>query len=280
MPTEITAYLEHRSKYLLPRTQTEYRADLEAFEAWLKNRDKELTDAGKMDISEYIDVVRVGKRATKRKLSVIRQFYSYLWESELIPENPTARLRKNIRIPKREPKTLTEYRMKQLLDFVSGDVLKSTIVMTFYYTGIRLDELVNLTIDQLDFDKGIVTVIGKGNKERSVPMATTLDNQLRIYLDQRTPEYPLEPHVFIYPYTARWITRSEVEYIFTQLSEKIGFHVRPHLLRHTFATDALNKGMTLTEVQEILGHEQVSTTSIYVHLSPRTKESYEKAFNT
>ncbi len=271
----IEDYLESRQKYLAPRTRIEYKSDLKWFETWLKKqRQKTLLTANKSDISDYIDVVRVGKRATRRKFSVIRMFYLYLWNKDMIPSNPAEKITKEIKLSKRNPRFLSDSLMESVFSYCSNDLLLNSVVRTFYYTGIRLDELVNLTKSNIDFEKRQLTVIGKGDKQRTIPFSISLKEQLNEYLSSRGSN---SHRLFVYR-DGSDITSSQVEYMFTMMKKHIGFHIRPHLLRHTFASNALARGMTLAEVQYMLGHEQVSTTSIYVHVTSETKEAYDRAF--
>ncbi len=273
----ISKYIEARQKYLLPRTRVEYVSDLAAFESWVRERGKTLIDVSKTDISNYIDRVPVGGKTTRRKFSSIRMFYMYLWENEIIQSNPAERLTKRIKIPQRHPKILTPEKLGELFRACEGDILSSTIVKTFYYTGIRLDELVKLNLGSVNYAGRELTVIGKGDKERVVQFSESLLRQLISYFAWRESNSDKdETALFVYHGTR--ITYSQVEYIFTRLAKVLKFHVRPHLLRHTFASHALARGMTLPEVKEALGHSQVSTTSIYIHIVERTKNSYDKAF--
>lgn len=278
----ITEYLEMRQKELSPRSLVEYGRDLRDLDFWLTERNLGIVNANRLILREYIAKVPVGRRLAKRKLSAIRTFYSYLKDKGLISDNPAFTLK--VSVGKRIPKPLKQYELDTVLDacnytFKTIDpILPKTIVKTFYYTGIRLDELTKMSIYDIDFDSKRITVIGKGDKERPVLFSSSLSTQFKDYSIWRdTKKKKGEWAWFIYNRGLR-ITRSQVGYIFTRLSKKTGIHVHPHLLRHTFASHALDKGMNLVQIQELLGHEDISTTGMYVHIIGELGESYDKAF--
>jgi len=283
-----------------PHTCRGYLTDLEKFEEFLKNSEMCLSPAGKIEI-EKIDRLAIRKylsflhRKNKkssiaRKLSTLRSFFKYLVREQLISSNP-AKIVSTPKVEKPLPTTLTvdevfrlvespEKHSKKLLSDTKGNRISRdrAILELLYSSGLRVGELVGLNLNHLDLDLGIVKVMGKGRKERIVPMGEKAVDALKAYLDERgviSEEAPF----FINPKGERLTARSVGRLIkkYTR-SSGIFRKVSPHSLRHTFATHLLDAGADIREIQEMLGHASLSTTQRYIHLSMgKLMEVYDKA---
>ena len=282
-----------------PHTCRCYRRDLEAFEDFLKNSGIHLTPGGDVKI-EKVDRIAIRKylsflhRKNKkssiaRKISTLRSFFKYLVREQLIPSNPA----KTVSTPKVEktlPTTLTvdeAFRLMESPQSISGKSSNGSkerglrdraILELLYSSGLRVSELVGLNSNQLDLDLGIVRVMGKGRKERIVPVGVKAIDALKAYLEERGMLKGDEP-IFINSSGGRLTARSVGRLIkkYTRHSN-IFRKVSPHSLRHTFATHLLDAGADIREIQEMLGHSSLSTTQRYTHVSMgKLMEVYDKA---
>jgi len=224
-------------------------------------------------------------RSANRKLSSLRTFFKYLLREGIVKSNPLCRI-----IPpksgKRLPSFLGENEMNKVInkDRYETDysgVRDRLIIVLFYFTGIRLSELVGLTLDKVDFSSQSIKVLGKGNKERIIPMHPELTKLISEYLEVReTLELnKSEKSLFltdkgkpIYPRMVYRIVKSNLSEV-TTLEKK-----SPHVLRHTFATHLLNQGAELNAIKDLLGHANLSATQIYTHSSfEKLKKVYKQA---
>ena len=280
----IDTFIDYKKKELSPRSQVEYIRDLTQLEIWLKGMDKTLRSANRRDIDSYIHTVPVGKRMTNRKLSVIRTFYNYLLTQELITKNPTSDI-KRIKADRLLPRILTQTELNIIFNYdlypknSFKSILFSTIVMTMYYTGVRVSELLGIDYPDIDIETRQIRVLGKGRKERMVKFSLTLLNWFHSYEHYREQHIKPGEIAWFISDRGRRLTINMVEALFRRFKDKTGAHIHPHLLRHTFASHGMAKGMTLAEVQQLLGHESIASTGIYTHVVPgRAGEAYDKAF--
>jgi integrase/recombinase XerC len=234
----------------------------------------------------YLHEHEYSRSSTARKLATLRSFYKFLVRKGYVGSNPVAA----IRTPKQEkrlPKCLTMDQVQVLLDAPKDtDFLGSrdkAMLETIYSTGVRVSELVDLNFDDMDFLGGMLHVRGKGKKERLSPIGQTAMIAIKKYLVLRQQE----PHcmkseckaLFVNKHGQRLSTRSVRRKLDKYLLQ-VGLDpsISPHTLRHSFATHMLNNGADLRSVQELLGHQSISTTQIYTHLtSDKLKETYEIA---
>jgi len=228
-----------------------------------------------------------GKSTIGRKLSSLRSFYKYLLREGVATENPFAAARQP-RKERRLPKLLTEDEVERLLaappPTAFAGVRDRAILETLYSTGARVSELVGLNVGDVDLVGECVRVRGKRKKERLLPLGSYATKALRLYLNRRdalldrllkTRQRALFLNRAGGRLTDRSVRRMLDKYV---LQIGIGRKVSPHTLRHSFATHMLNRGADLRSVQELLGHESVSTTQIYTHLTTeRLKAIYEQA---
>lgn len=277
----IDAFIEWNKSELVPRSQVEYARDITMFESWLR---KPLVDATRLDIERYKRTINVSNRTKNRKLSVLRSFYAYLVDNEIISVSPTDRV-KGVGIPRRTRlKILNQSNIDLLFNyqiFPSGShnmVLSQTIFRTFYYTGLRLSELIGINVGDIDIETRRIPVIGKGGEPRTVKFPSSLIEWLDMYSESRKNVIKEGESAYFVSSKGRRLNINGVWYFFTKLKRKTGISINPHSLRHTFASHALSRGMDLAQVQELLGHAKASTTSIYISVARSTEESYDKVF--
>jgi len=272
---------------LSANTLEAYRRDLEGLSRWLTARDTALITATRADLLEYLSGC-VGKgarpRTTARLLSSLRRFYGYLVREERIEADPTA-LIDSPKIGRPLPKSLTEEQVEKLL--AAPDVTiplglrDRAMLETLYATGLRVSELVGLTLSQVSLTQGVVRVIGKGDKERLVPLGEEAVSWINRYLAEGRPALIKRRSTDAVFATARGgpMTRQAFWHNLKQHTRSAGIHtaLSPHTLRHAFATHLLNHGADLRVVQMLLGHSDLSTTQIYTHVArARLKSLHEQ----
>jgi integrase/recombinase XerD len=253
-----------------------YRRDLVAWSAWLGKRG--LLTATRADVEGWLAHQFHGKaKATSvaRRLSALKRFYRLQLERALVREDPTLRVRAP-RKPRRLPKLLSEKQVEALLcapDVATTLGLRDRAMLeTLYATGLRVSELVGLTIAQVSLDVGVVRVIGKGSKERLVPLGDEAASWIERYRKSARVELlgsAKSEHLFL---TARHgpLTRQGFWVLVKRYASRAGIAqaaLSPHVLRHAFATHLLNHGADLRVVQLLLGHADITTTTIYTHVA-------------
>lgn len=270
-----------------------YSRDLTAFADYLTAAQKkelppsvrELTD---MDIRGWL--VHLHKKNRKstiaRKLSSVRSFFKFLTQQEVLAQNPAV----TVLTPKREqpaPAYLTIDDMLRILGNVTTDdllgVRNLAMFELLYSSGLRVSELTSLDLIDIDFDKHTVRVMGKGRKERIVPVgrqALSCIKRYRELLVEKSKTYLDRQGPLFFNYRGGRLTSRSVDRLLKQVAVKAGLNVpiSPHALRHTFATHLLDAGADLRVVQELLGHKSLSTTQRYTHVTiDRLMEVYDKA---
>jgi integrase/recombinase XerD len=263
---------------LSANTLSAYQSDLRAFARWLlRERRRRLIEAQRIDLLDYLAVLsQQGRkpRSTARLLSCQRQFYQYLLRVGSIREDPSARVDAP-KLGRPLPKTLTEGEVERLL--AAPDTADSrghrdrTMLEVLYATGLRVSELVGLRGDQVSLNQEVVRVVGKGSKERLVPLGEEAVSWLNDYLRGPRPDL-LNGRLcdFVFP-TQRSdrMTRQAFWQLIKRYAVLAGIakDLSPHTLRHAFATHLLNHGADLRVVQMLLGHSDLSTTQIYTHVA-------------
>ena len=255
-----------------------YRRDLRAWSQWLAAHGGRLLAVARGDVEAWLaDQFRAKAKATSigRRLSAVRRFYRLQLERGLVREDPTLRVRPPKR-PRRLPKNLSEAKVDALLAAPDpGTTLglrDRAMLETLYATGLRVSELVGLKRSQVALDAGVVRVMGKGSKERLVPLGEEAIAWLKRWLRDARPELAgasKSDHVFV---TARGgpLTRQGFWVLVKRHGAKAGMasaSLSPHVLRHAFATHLLNHGADLRVVQLLLGHADITTTTIYTHVA-------------
>ena len=273
------SYLEIEKNYSA-HTLLNYHIDLKEFFKFLGTTP--LSQVDYTVLRRYLAQIRqrqLKPRTIARKLSCLRSFFKFLQREGLIQQNPAALLL-TPKLDKPLPHFLTEEETFKLMESPKDDKISSlrdrAIFETLYSAGIRVSELVGLNIDQVDFISNLVRVMGKGKKERLVPVGDKAVDAIKQYLDARVVKHNA---VFLNKSGGRLSDRSVRNIINKYIKlTSVQQHVSPHMLRHSFATHLLNRGADLRSVQELLGHVNLSTTQIYTHLTTeKLKSVYDKA---
>jgi integrase/recombinase XerD len=260
---------------LAENTLAAYRADLRRFSSWLADRDRDLLTATRADVLEYLAGFAASPpRSIARRLSSLRRFYQYLMRHARIGEDPCARVEAP-RIGRTLPSALSESEVEALLeapDLAAREGLRDrTMLELLYATGLRVSELVNLKLGQINHEQGVVRVLGKGGKERLVPLGESALDWLERYLREARPQLRVAGSgdaLFPSPRGGA-ISRQAFWYAIKRYATVAGISkpISPHSLRHAFATHLLNHGADLRVVQMLLGHSDISTTQIYTHVA-------------
>ncbi|HEX4377354.1 MAG TPA: tyrosine recombinase XerC [Steroidobacteraceae bacterium] len=261
-------------RQLSPHTLLAYRRDLQALMHWCQGAG--LSDWSQID-HQHIRTFAARShaqglkgRSIQRRLAAIRSFYRFLLREEVVRHNPAVDV-KAPKSAKRLPKGLDVDQMVQLLEFKprnSLEVRDLALLELFYSSGLRLAELTSLTLQDLDLTSRQVTVLGKGSKQRIVPVGKAARKAIDRWLAIRSGIAKPDEHcVFVGRNGTRMTTRA-VQLRVAALARAAGIpqHLHPHMLRHSFATHLLESSRDLRGVQELLGHANISTTQIYTHL--------------
>ena len=271
----LDGYLQHLTfeRGLSALTCKNYARDIQLLENLVENT--HLSSIQPNQIRRYIATLHsrdLSSKTIARAISAWRGFFDYLIHHQGFTQNPVLGLRAP-KAAKTLPQALSTDQAVQFVN-VQGDgmleVRDHAILELFYSSGLRLSELVNLDIAQLDFTEGTVMVTGKGNKTRIVPMGSHALNAIKVWLQQRAQIRVADSNanaLFVTQQGKR-ITPRAVQYRVKQWSIKQGLNtnMHPHLLRHSFATHVLQSSGDLRAVQEMLGHANISTTQVYTHL--------------
>jgi integrase/recombinase XerD len=272
---------------LSENTLAAYRNDLKGLAAWLSGRGSGIVAARRQDLLDYLSerVIHGARpRTTARLLSSLRRFYRYLVREGQLSGDPTVRIDAP-RIGRPLPDSLSEEEVETLLSAPDvGEALglrDRAMLELLYACGLRVSELVNLSMEQIDLTQGVVRLMGKGSKERLVPLGEEAADWLQRYIAQSRPELAAGAGarpLFI-TRRGRAMTRQAFWYRLRHYAVKSGINkmLSPHTLRHAFATHLLNHGADLRVVQMLLGHSDLSTTQIYTHVArERLKELHAR----
>ncbi|MFD1412089.1 tyrosine recombinase XerC [Lapidilactobacillus gannanensis] len=262
-------------------TKSAYLDDIQDFTDFLNTNGglASYRDVGRLEIETFLDDLtqrKLARDTISRKISALRSFYRYLENHKLVERNPFAQI--EIKgAPKVLPRFFYEQEMTALFEAVQGDqplrLRDRALLELFYATGMRVSEVSELTLTQIDFQTRIILVHGKGNKDRYVPFGHHALNALNDYLKKARPQLMAKQqatHDFVFVnHYGQQLTSHGISYILKQVIKRSSLHsdIHPHMLRHTFATHLLNHGADLRTVQELLGHASLSTTQIYTHVT-------------
>ncbi len=276
----------HHERGLSPRTRVAYERDLDLFADELKYLG--LEDPCKVNEHQVRSIIArlhrrgLGPKSLQRLLSAIRSFYRWLMRESLAEHNPAAAVRAP-KAPAKLPSTMDSDAVTQLLDIKEDSPLAirdKAIMELFYSSGLRLSELAGLRWDQVDPASGLVTVTGKGNKTRVVPIGSYAARALAEWQKVRGAFAGFEePHIFV-SNRGNPISPRTIQSRIRHWARKQGLpqRVHPHLLRHSFASHMLESSGDLRAVQELLGHADISTTQVYTHLDfQHLAKVYDKA---
>jgi integrase/recombinase XerC len=264
-----------RGQNYSPKTLRAYGDDLQQFLGWVeKNRvDWDIPRRfSRVDIEGFMNYLagqQMSGVTRVRKLAALRKFFTFLEENKIIAGNP-ANTVKGARREQKEPGILYKEQYKALLYEASDNVRDYAMIMTFLQTGIRLSELVNLQVDDVDFEHRALTVRqGKGKKDRQIPLVDEAVKALRNYLRYRNTELVLDDEIFFLAKNGTSLCVSSVKYIVAKYVKKAGIRkkVSVHTLRHTFGAHKADKQMGIATLQELMGHKKKETTLKYIHLA-------------
>jgi integrase/recombinase XerD len=282
----LDAFLTYLSveKGLSKNTLDSYSTDLKKFLVFLGQRESVPGAAGAADIVDFIENLRNGGYSVStvcRYISSIKALFKYMLIENLREEDPS----ENIQTPKRWerlPKALSTDEVMELLDagFAGTTALRDSAMLELLYSsGLRVSELVSLKISDIHFDAGFVKVLGKGSKERVVPMNTRAVVKIKRYIEEERQSLSRKrgsPYLFL---TRRGgpMTRQRFWQTMKGLGKRLGIEISPHTVRHCFATHLLEGGADLRSVQKMLGHSDISTTQIYTKVTTdRIKKVFKK----
>ena len=273
---DFITYIESEKHYSI-NTVISYKSDLELFYFFLKEE--------KIDNIKIIDYQIIRKflnylydkkytnKAIARHISSLRSFYKYLKKEKIVSDNPMV-LISNPKIEKKSPKIVYSNELESILSAPDTNTtlgLRDALILELLYsTGVRVSELVNICIKDINMNKKEIRIFGKGSKERVVLFGNRCMDLINEYIDKARSELNTNNlDYLLLSKTGKPVNQREVRYIIDEVVKKTGLkmHISPHVLRHTFATDLLNNGADLRSVQELLGHESLSTTTIYTHVS-------------
>lgn len=273
----ISQYLEYLEleKGLSQNTIDAYRRDLYHF----AENNLILETVDRLAINNFVRSLKEQKLAPTtiiRKIASLRGFFKWANSMNVIKKNPASTLEQP-KIPKRLPKVITIKEIEEILR-QNLSLLDMVIVELLYSCGLRVSELVNLKINDIDINSKYVRCFGKGSKERIIPMGKNAIDSIKKYLPEREflqKKYNINSKKFLIAESGRYINRQDVYTLINKLGKTINKHISPHTLRHSFATHLLENGADLRVVQELLGHSDVSTTQLYTHISKkRLKDVY------
>jgi len=266
-------------------TLKDYKTDLRDFFVFIK--DKNIADLDYLEIRRYLALLKdkqYQRSTVARKLACLRSFFKFLVRENMLKVNPAV----GIATPKREkklPSCLDIEEIEHLLDAPNGsrweEKRDKAILETLYSSGIRVSELTGLNHDDLDLFSGIMKIRGKGKKERIVPVGSIALKSIQAYADAKPKSKDAKgSNIMFVNKSGTRLTDRSVRRILLKYARRISLakEISPHMLRHSFATHMLDRGADLRSVQELLGHQNLSTTQIYTHISTkRLREAYDKA---
>ena len=273
----LAEYLEYLQveKGLSDNTLEAYRRDISFF----LDRFNFFDEITRACVNSYVRELREKKYApasVTRKIASLRGFFRWLCANEYTAQNPTLTLEQP-RNPKHLPKVISVNEVEEILhDNLS--VQQVLIVELLYGCGLRVSELINLKINDIDIKSGMLRCYGKGSKERIVPIGKKAKHALKKYLQERdflVKKYDVQSKILLISASGKIFTRQDVYNFIHEQGKKIHKNISPHTLRHSYATHLLENGADLRVVQELLGHSDVATTQLYTHISKkRLKEVY------
>ena len=285
---EFIKYLQNEKRY--PETTiTSYQKDLDNYYGFIVLKKINYLTITKDEIRsylKYLDQLKYSKTTISRILSTLRHFYQYLMINKIINVN----MFKQIRNPKKDkhlPNFLQSDELQKIFDSINLEtplgIRNRLIVELLYASGLRVSELTNLTLDNINISAKEIKVLGKGSKERIVFFGDYAKKYLELYLEESRPylETNKKTRKLLLNNNGDPISTRGIQLVIDNIvrDASLKHNISPHVLRHTFATDLLNNGADLKSVQELLGHSSLSTTQIYTHITnDRLRSVYLKAF--
>lgn len=272
---------------LAENTLLSYEKDIENFQVFLKDKSTSLQNVNKNQIMEYLlKLQKSGRKSStiSRHLAALKALYKFLVEEEFVTQNPTAHL-ESPKLKRKLPKILSLSEVELLLDMPRevkpNQVRDKAMLEMLYATGLRVSELISLRMEDVNLELGFIRCLGKGSKERIIPIGKKAIGTANEYL--RMGRVKLiknrDEKVLFVNHHGRKMTRQGFWKIIKKYALEAGIKkdITPHTLRHSFATHLLENGADLRSVQEMLGHADITTTEIYTHLTQgRIREVYTK----
>ena len=288
---EFLKYLKNEKNYS-DNTILAYRNDL--FDLWNFIREKsgnnfEIKELTREKIRPYLRnliLKKLSKKTYNRRIASFKSFFNYLFRNKIIEKDVGSSI-SSIRTEQRLPEFVSSIQMKAIMEsFDEGDFFsarESLIFEFFYGTGVRLSELYDMTIYTINHTKGTISVFGKGSKQRILPISDYIKNKHKKYLQFRKAvlsENGKDTDYLFLSQKGDHLSKRQIQRIVRDKLKRLATvnKTSPHILRHTFATHLLDQGADIMAVKELLGHESLSTTQVYTHVSlERLKEVYKKA---
>lgn len=281
MIEQFADYMEVEKNYS-KRTIKEYVYDLKMFERFVN---KILTAVSTSDVRGFLAHLKRERnyqpQGLVRKQATLRSFYKFLRKEKKVEDNPLEFIEAP-KLPERQPVYLTEEERRSIFEIVRGLTYTFrgkrdyAIICLLYYAGMRVSELIGLNAGDVnrDGDKVNLKIIGKGNKERKVPLRIEAQEALNVWLQNRPSTEENNSAIFINTKTKKRLTVRTVQFLVKGLTIKAGVNKRitPHKFRHTFGTRLLQQGANLVDIQTLLGHASLNTTRIYTHTNPAKLE--------
>ena len=290
---EYASYLLYQKNYS-KETIDSYTRDINKFLDFMNNENYTLNSVDSTLIRNFLaheTLDGISKRSNARRVIALRQFYEYLVKNNYVEFNPFIVI-STPKVDKKLPEFMYLEEINNLFELNSQrkDFLMhrdQAIIELLFSSGLRVSELVNLTLQDLNLKERMMRIVGKGNKERIVPFSLKTQKTLNVYLENTRKELIANSgnnigtnYVFLNNRGEKLTTRG-VEYILQEIENKTGvtLSLHPHKFRHSFATHLLNQGLDLRTIQELMGHASLSSTQVYTHVSnQKMHDEYEKAF--
>ena len=275
MKEEIERFLEYLiiEKKYSKNTVISYNRDLDKFNKYLNN--KNIKNVTKEDIKKYLNEIskEINSKSVSRNISTLKSFYKYLKINKIIEKNPMDQIN-NPKTKKALPKVLTEEEINKILDInlkTNFDFRNKAMLELMYSSGLRVSELIELKINDIDLNNDSVKVFGKGSKERIIPLNDYAKEALNEYITVHRKELfknGENNYLFLNNHGNKMTRQGFFKTLKKIAKEKnIKTEFSPHTLRHSFATHLLKYGADLRSIQELLGHSDISSTQIYTHIS-------------
>lgn len=270
-------------KHYSSNTIESYKRDLAKFYEYIK---KDFKNIDKNDVKDYLKFINnMNERSVARNISTLKSFHKFLIINKYIKDNPMDSI-SSPKLGKKLPNTLSEEDINKLLNIKLKDNFSyrnKAMLELMYATGLRVSELINLKVYDVNLDEALVKTMGKGSKERIIPVGDYALSALRVYIEEyRSSLFKKEINDYLFLNNhGKKMTRQGFFKIIKKLAIEQGINkdFSPHTLRHSFATHMLKHGADLRIIQELLGHSDVSTTQIYTHVSNEELENTFKKYH-
>jgi len=274
-------------KGLSTNTLNSYKSDLEKYFNWIESNSLKYKELSRSNVLEYLAYLfgqKLEGKSVARNLSSLKAFHNYLILKDITKSNPCEKI-ETPKFVKSIPSSLSENEVEKLLDAPDENtfigIRDKTMIETLYSCGLRISELVDLEIIHVNLRQGVIRVLGKGQKERLVPMGQKLINLIGIYFSKLEENKIKNSSNFLFlSQRGKKITRQAFWHRIKIYATKAGLEnnkISPHILRHAFATHLLNNGADLRVVQLLLGHSDLNTTQIYTEVAKRRLQNLHGA---